>query len=243
MTRWLQRIQGTGVMAVGVALGEVVDDRILEALLEVQDVVGDAQLVSDVFRIVNVLTGAASTFFADSLAMIIKLERHADDLVTGFGENRGNTGAVDAAGHGDHDPALSVRFVEAEIDRTQGFLWLSGSFGRRRHGSDTVWNRDHQTVQVVAHHDLTAEAGGGFQAEGKVEHILFLIAGRLQPPGMIGIDDDMAGGAGEGAVAGPLDAEIRVPRDLHDRKASLRLDVHALTGPGDKGNPRHVRSS
>ena len=56
------------------------------------------------------------------LAMIVELQRDADDLRPGTGGERGHDRAVDAAGHGDDDPRFASVAIKAEIDLHWSFL-------------------------------------------------------------------------------------------------------------------------
>src|SRR3546814_2026689 len=87
--------------------------------------------------------------------------------------------------------------------------------------------RDDEAVELLGHDDLAAEARSGRQAEGEVEHVLLVLRGCVQlvVPGLV--DDDVAGGAGERALAGPLDVDIEAVGDLHHREAERRLHFPA----------------
>ena len=86
-------------LALGVAVGERGDDRVAEALLGVDDVVRDAEMVGHAAGVVDVAPGAAGAAPGRSAARVVELQGCADDLVALLGHHR----AVDAAGHrGEH---------------------------------------------------------------------------------------------------------------------------------------------
>jgi hypothetical protein len=77
----------------------------------------NADSFSDVAGIVDVLSGAAGALTMSGRAMIVKLQRDADDVIA-LGLQQGSRHRrVDAAGHGDNDPdvlwtAFEVQTVE-----------------------------------------------------------------------------------------------------------------------------------
>src|SRR4051794_27764182 len=87
---------------------------------------------------------------------------------------------------------------------------------------------DDEPVQRRRHHDLAAEAAGGLEPEGEVQHVLFVLGrlGQLGEPGRV--DDDMAGRAGQRALAGALDVDPVLVRDLQHREAVGRVDLARL---------------
>ena len=83
---------------------------------------GNAETGGDLARVVDVLAGAASAGAMRGLAVIVQLQRHADDVVTLGLEQRGDDGGIDAAGHGDDDARVGRRL--GQVERVQ----------RRAHG-------------------------------------------------------------------------------------------------------------
>src|SRR5918996_1328547 len=69
--------------------------------------------------------------------------------------------------------------------------------GRRR-------QLDDQPVERLAHADLAAQTRGVGEAEGKVEHVLLVLAGGRELVEPFLLDHDMAGRAGERALTGAL---------------------------------------
>jgi hypothetical protein len=104
-------------LAGSVAVGEIVDHRLAKAVLVIQHVVRDADPLSDIAGIVNVLPGAAGTLAMGSRSVIVKLQRDADDIVPLGLQQRSRHRGIDPAGHGDDDPcvlrtALEIQTVE-----------------------------------------------------------------------------------------------------------------------------------
>ena len=71
-------------LAGDVACREPVDDRFLEALLVVEYIVRNADARGHCAGIVDVAAGAARTLAVSRGAMVVKLERDADDIIAGF---------------------------------------------------------------------------------------------------------------------------------------------------------------
>ena len=97
--------------AAGEVLGdEGADDLGLEAVLLVDEVVGDAEVLGDAAGVVDVVDGAAAAldglghaFVAGEAALVPELEGEADEVVTLGAEQGGDGGGVDSSGHGDGD--------------------------------------------------------------------------------------------------------------------------------------------
>ncbi len=92
-------------LAGDVAVGKGMHDRVGEAALVVEHVMRNAELLRDPARVLNVLAGAAGALAPDGGAVIVELERDADDLVPRASAERRHNRRVDAARHGDHDAA------------------------------------------------------------------------------------------------------------------------------------------
>ena len=90
-------------LALLIGVGEGLDHRVAEALLVVEDVVRDVQRGGDAAGIVDVLAGAAGALAMGRLAMVVELERDADDVIALAGEEAGNHRGIDATGHRDDD--------------------------------------------------------------------------------------------------------------------------------------------
>ena len=101
-------------LAPEVGLGEVLHHAGLEAVLVVEHVMGDAEPVGHAPRVVDVLAGAARALAPRRGAVVVELQRDADDVVAFGGQQRRGYRTVHAARHGDHDPGLLRRLVEPQ---------------------------------------------------------------------------------------------------------------------------------
>src|SRR6202453_1619925 len=93
-------------LARGVAVGEIVDHRFAKAVLIIQHIMRDADPLSNVARVVDVLPGATGALAMGGRAMIVKLQRDADDIVSLGLQQRGRRRRIDAARHGDDDSGV-----------------------------------------------------------------------------------------------------------------------------------------
>ena len=93
-------------LAERIAFGEIVDHRLAEAALIVQHVMRNADPLGDIAGIVDVAPGAAGALAMGGRAMVVKLQRDADDVVALGLQQRSRHRRIDAAGHGDHDPGV-----------------------------------------------------------------------------------------------------------------------------------------
>ena len=64
-----------------VALGEAVDHRLLESALIVEHVVRDTDTLGNAAGVVNVLARATGALAVDRSAVVVQLQRHADNVV------------------------------------------------------------------------------------------------------------------------------------------------------------------
>ena len=100
-----------------VALGETVDHRFLEAALVVEDVMRNADPFGHRAGVMDVAAGAAGALAMGRGAVIVKLQRDADDVVSGVGQKRRGDRGIDAARHGDDDARR--RWPPLDIERVQ----------------------------------------------------------------------------------------------------------------------------
>src|SRR5262249_29983030 len=84
-----------------IAFSEAIDDRLLEALLVVEDIMRNADPRGDRPGVVDVAAGAARALAMASRAMIVELERNADHIIAGIGYKRRGDRGIDATRHGD----------------------------------------------------------------------------------------------------------------------------------------------
>jgi hypothetical protein len=109
-------------LAERVGVSEIVDDGLAEAILVIEHVMGNAELGGDIARVVDVLPGAAGALAVGRRAMIVKLQRDADDIVALGLQQRSRRRGVDAARHGNDDPGIlrttfEIQTVEHELKR------------------------------------------------------------------------------------------------------------------------------
>ena len=76
---------------------------------------GNAEPFGDAAGVFDILTGAAGAGPVGGRAMIVELQRHADDIVALALQKTGDDGGIHASGHGDDDARLlgSSRQIEA----------------------------------------------------------------------------------------------------------------------------------
>ena len=101
-------------LAVDIALGEAVDHRFLEAALVVEHVMRNADALGHAAGVVDVLAGAAGALAVGRGAVVVELQRHADDVIALGLEQRGRHRGIDAAGHGDDDTGVLRAAFEVE---------------------------------------------------------------------------------------------------------------------------------
>jgi hypothetical protein len=116
-------------LALLIGIGKGGDHRALEALFIVQHVMRNTQRRRHPARIMDVLPGAAGTLAMGRLAMIVKLEGNADDVIALAGEQAGNNRGVYAPRHRDDD-ARVLRAL-GDIKRVQHVLYPVGFKGQR----------------------------------------------------------------------------------------------------------------
>jgi hypothetical protein len=75
-------MQGTGVSPLLIGIGEGLDDRGLEALLIVENVMGNAERCRHAARVMDILPGATRALAMNGFAVVVKLEGHAHHFVT-----------------------------------------------------------------------------------------------------------------------------------------------------------------
>ena len=78
--------------ALKIAFHETVDDGLFEIVFVIEDVMREAFFFCDAAGIVNILPRAARAFFGDGRAVIVKLQRDADDIIPLFMEQRRRDG-------------------------------------------------------------------------------------------------------------------------------------------------------
>jgi hypothetical protein len=102
---------GNGRAAVQILVDKGADDILLEALLLVDDVIGNSEVLGDAAGVVDVIERAAAAglgrvgdaVLAGEARLVPELEGEADDRVARVGEHGRNRRGVDSSGHGDGD--------------------------------------------------------------------------------------------------------------------------------------------
>src|SRR5579871_1008972 len=121
-------------------------------------------------------------------------------------------------------------------DRPDSFQPLVGS----RSLSLPLGRAHRQTVEIIAHLDLTRQPRVGLNAVCKVEHVLFHRRRLADPLPPSVFDVDVAGRAGAGAAALRFDPGHAVlDRRLHDGLADFGLDRASSALEVDKGDFDH----
>ena len=108
-------------LAERIALGKGVDHRLAKAVFVVEHVMRNADALGDIARVVNVLAGTAGALAMGRRAVIVELQRDADDVVALRLQQRSGRRGIDAARHGDHDPG--VLRTTFEIETVEHRLW------------------------------------------------------------------------------------------------------------------------
>ncbi len=88
--------------AAHIRIREVVDHRLAEAAFVIQHVMRDAQTLGHLAGIMDILPGAAGALARDGGAVVVKLQRDADDLITLAGQQAGHHRGIHAARHRHH---------------------------------------------------------------------------------------------------------------------------------------------
>ena len=101
-------------LAAQVAVGEIVDHALPEARFVVQHIVRKPRPLGDPAGIADVLPCAAGARPAHSRAVIVELQRDADNVIAFGMQHRGGDGTVDTAGHRHRHPRARRRFGKAE---------------------------------------------------------------------------------------------------------------------------------
>ena len=106
--------------ATGIFIGEAIDHPGAETAFVIEHIMGDAEPVANGLRVVDVLPGATAAAALCCLAMIVELERDADNFGAGVGGECRDDRTVDPARHGDDDARVGGRPGQVEIDRGAG---------------------------------------------------------------------------------------------------------------------------
>ncbi len=117
---------GVGRATALVLADEVVDDLAPELLLQVEDVVRDAEHLGRGARVVDVLDTAAALLMQAPLGVVARPETHRDahDVVALLHEQTGGYGGIDAAAHRD-DNTLLGHVYTLQAMRGQQQVWTN----------------------------------------------------------------------------------------------------------------------
>jgi hypothetical protein len=125
-------------LAGDVAVRKALDHRFLEAALIVEHVMRNADTRSDRAGVVNIATGAAGALAMGRGAMIVKLQRNADHVIAGVGQERRRDRGIDAAGHRDHDARIRRTALDVETVQHSNSFRPAMPLGRRSPDADTI---------------------------------------------------------------------------------------------------------
>ena len=101
-------------LAGDIALGKAVDHLFLEAAFVIEHVMRDAERFGHLPRIMDVTAGTTGTLAMRCLAVIIKLQRDADDVIALRRQQGGGDGRIHAARHRDHDAGVLRTAVQSQ---------------------------------------------------------------------------------------------------------------------------------
>ncbi len=89
-----------------ITVGEVIHHAFAERVFIVENIMRNAELISHLSRIVNILPCTARTNAPHRFPMIIKLQRNPDDIIALFFQKRRRHGRVNAPRHGDNHAGI-----------------------------------------------------------------------------------------------------------------------------------------
>ncbi len=126
-------------LAGDIALGEAVDHRFLEAVLIVEHVMRDADALGDIAGVVDILAGAAGALAMGRRAMVVELQRDADDVIALGLQQRSRRRGIDAARHGDDNPGVLRTAFEIEtVEHGAGLPMRSRATSDARSDQETL---------------------------------------------------------------------------------------------------------
>ena len=134
-----------------IAACEGVDDLFAEAGFVIQHVMGNAKALGDPTGIVDILAGAAGALAMGGGAMVVKLQRDADDVIAFLLQKRCHNGGIDPAGHG-HDHAR----VRRRPRQAEGVEGSRRSSRNRRRGGKAFHGFSRQRRKTIWRSNATA---------------------------------------------------------------------------------------
>ncbi len=142
-----------------VAVGEFVDHGVAEDVLVVEHVVREAHLLGHAAGVVDVAAGAAGALLGQRRAVVVELQRDADDVVALFGKLGGHDRAVDAARHGHDHARLGRGLGEAQgvqiLGAIEGHGGLRSGQARQVRASGGEYRKMRTTNNPAFHRPLS----------------------------------------------------------------------------------------
>ena len=102
-------------LASGVAVDKIVDDRSPEAALVIEHIMGNAEALGDAGGVVDVAPGTAGAVAPCGGAMVVELQRNADDFKPALDQQGRGHRRVDPAGHRDDHPVAGRVARQIEV--------------------------------------------------------------------------------------------------------------------------------
>src|SRR6516162_10544216 len=93
-------------LAAAIGLGEILDHFFAEPALVIEHIMRDAEAVGDAPGVADVLAGTTCTLMPDRGAVVVKLQRDADDLEAPLDQQSRSHRRIDAARHRDDDAVV-----------------------------------------------------------------------------------------------------------------------------------------
>ena len=97
-----------------IALGERIDHRFAKALFVIQHIMRNAQNIADAAGVIDILAGTAGAGAVDGSAVIVELQRDAQNVIALPFQDAGHHGTVNAAGHGNDDTCIFGLTIKIE---------------------------------------------------------------------------------------------------------------------------------
>ncbi|OIQ64889.1 hypothetical protein GALL_535590 [mine drainage metagenome] len=120
-----------------IGVGEFVNHRLAEGVFVVEDVVGKAHFLGHAACVVDIAARTAGPLFRQRGAVVVKLQRDADHIIAGAGQQGGGDGGVHAPGHG-RDHARAGRQPHGGASGLDGGVGEERVHGRLCSGSGPV---------------------------------------------------------------------------------------------------------
>ena len=121
-----------------IAIDKLIHHAFFKTRFIIQHIMWHIQHGGDAARIVNILAGTTRAFAANGFAMIVKLQRDADRIISGAFHQSGGDRAIDPTRHGNNHALTGALLArsQSQIDFRQG-VQPNGVF-RKAHGALTI---------------------------------------------------------------------------------------------------------